>query len=373
MIRLFDLTLPDEVQGELEATVLATLRTGQFVLGERVARFEAEFAAYTNSAHAVGVGSGTDALVLALRALGVGPGDEVIVPALSFYASAEAVLLVGAEPVLVDVDPDTFNLSPEAAEAAITPRTKALMPVHLYGLPADMPALAELARKRGLKVIEDAAQAVGATLDSQPVGSWSDACCYSFYPTKNLGAAGDGGLVTTPHASVAEQVRLLRVHGTTRPYFHEAVGYTSRLDALQAAVLSVKLPYLDGWNARRRALARCYDTLLADLPVTVQAVSGHARGVYHLYTVRVQHRDAVMARLNERGVEARAYYPYALPELPPLKGKTRGSWANAGAAASKLLALPIYPNLRDEQVEKVVRILAEVLEQEGRVKTVASS
>ena len=369
MIRLFDLTLPDEVQEALEATVLATLRTGQFVLGERVARFEAEFAAYTNSAHAVGVGSGTDALVLALRALGIGPGDEVIVPALSFYASAEAVLLVGAEPVLVDVDPDTFNLSPEAAEAAITPRTKALMPVHLYGLPADMPALAELARKRGLKVIEDAAQAVGATLDSQPVGSWSDACCYSFYPTKNLGAAGDGGLVTTPHASVAEQVRLLRVHGTTRPYFHEAVGYTSRLDALQAAVLSVKLPYLDGWNARRRALARCYDTLLAELGVKVP----QRGGVYHLYTVRVQHRDAVMARLNERGVEARAYYPYALPELPPLKGKARGSWANAGAAASELLALPIYPNLRDEQVEKVVRILAEVLEQQGRVKTVASS
>ena len=357
MIRLFDLTLPDEVQGKLEATVLATLRTGQFVLGERVARFEAEFAAYTNSAHAVGVGSGTDALVLALRALGIGPGDEVIVPALSFYASAEAVLLVGAEPVLVDVDPDTLNLSPEAAEAAITPRTKALMPVHLYGLPADMPALTELARKRGLKVIEDAAQAVGATLDSQPVGSWSDACCYSFYPTKNLGAAGDGGLVTTPHAHVAEQVRLLRVHGTTRPYFHEAVGYTSRLDALQAAVLSVKLPYLDGWNARRRALARCYDTLLAELGVKVP----QRGGVYHLYTVRVQHRDDVMAQLNERGVEARAYYPYALPELPPLKGKARGSWANAGAAASELLALPIYPNLRDEQVTEVVHTLKDVL------------
>ena len=369
MIRLFDLTLPDEVQRELEATVLETLRTGQFVLGERVARFEAEFAAYADAAHAVGVGSGTDALVLALRALGIGPGDEVIVPALSFYASAEAVLLVGAEPVLVDVDPDTFNLSAEAAETALTPRTKALLPVHLYGLPADMPALAELAQKYDLKVIEDAAQAVGATLDSQPVGSWSDACCYSFYPTKNLGAAGDGGLVTTPHASVAEQVRLLRVHGTTRPYFHEAVGYTSRLDALQAAVLSVKLPYLDGWNARRRELARCYDTLLADLPVTVPQPGG----VYHLYAIRVRERDAVMAQLNERGVEARAYYPYALPELPPLRGKAHGDCATARAAASELLALPIYPNLRDKQVEKVVRTLAEVLVQQGRVKAVASS
>ena len=274
-----------------------------------------------------------------------------------FNASAEAVLLVGAEPVLVDVDPETFNLSAEAAEAALTPRTKALLPVHLYGLPADMPALAELAQKYGLKVIEDAAQAVGATLDAQPVGSWSDACCYSFYPTKNLGAAGDGGMVTTPHAAVAKQVRLLRVHGTTRPYFHEAVGYTSRLDALQAAVLSVKLPYLDSWNARRRKLARCYDTLLADLPVKVP----QRGGVYHLYVVRVHERDAVMARLNERGVEARAYYPYALPDLPPLKGKAHGDYADARAAASELLAFPLYPNLRDAQVAEVVRTLEDVL------------
>ncbi len=346
------------MQEKLEATVLETLRKAQFVLGKRVARFEAEFAAYTNSAHAVGVGSGTDALVLALRALQIGPGDEVIVPALSFYASAEAVLLVGAEPVLVDIDPDTLNLSVTAAAAALTPRTKALMPVHLYGCPADMPALAELARKHDLKVIEDAAQAVGAALGGKPMGSWSDACCYSFYPTKNLGAAGDGGLVTTPHADVAKQVRLLRAHGTTRPYFHEAVGYTSRLDALQAAVLSVKLPYLDGWNARRRTLARCYDTFLADLPVTVPQ---HRNGVYHLYVVRVPERDRVMAELNERGVEARAYYPYALSDLPPLKGKAHGDCADARAAAGELLALPLYPNLKDEQVGEVVRQLRAAL------------
>ena len=358
MIRLFDIGLSGELQERLEATVLDTLRTAQFVLGERVARFEAEFASYTSATHAVGVGSGTDALVLALRALGIGPGAEVIVPALSFYASAEAVLLVGAKPVLVDVDPDTLNLSVTAAEAALTPRTKALMPVHLYGCPADMPALAELARKHGLKVIEDAAQAVGAALGGKPMGSSSDACCYSFYPTKNLGAAGDGGLVTTPHAHVAEQVRLLRVHGTTRPYFHEAVGYTSRLDALQAAVLSVKLPYLDGWNARRRALAGCYDTLLAELPVKL---SKHQAGVYHLYVVRVAERDRVMAELNERGVEARAYYPYALPDLPPLAGKAHGDCKNARAAAGELLALPLYPNLQDKQVGEVVSALEAAL------------
>jgi len=358
VIRLFDITLPDEVQAGLEATVLETLRTGQFVLGERVARFESEFAAYTNSAYAVGVGSGTDALVLSLRALGVGPGDEVIVPALSFYASAEAVLLVGAEPVLVDVDPDTLNLSVTAAEAALTPRTKALLPVHLYGCPAAMPALAELARKHDLKVIEDAAQAAGASLNGQLVGSWSDACCYSFYPTKNLGAAGDGGMVTTPHTAVAEQVRLLRAHGTTRPYYHEAIGYTSRLDALQAAVLSVKLPHLDGWNARRRTLAGYYDAALADLPVTVPE---HQNGVYHLYVVRVPERDRVMAELNERGVGARAYYPYALPEMPPLSGKAHGDCTHARAAARELLALPLYPNLKDVQVEEVVGTLITAL------------
>jgi len=358
VIRLFDVRVPDAVQERLEAVVLDTLRSAQFVLGERVARFEAEFAGYTGAAHAVGVGSGTDALVLSLRALGIGPGDEVIVPALSFYASAEAVLLAGAEPVLVDVDPHTLLLSVEAAEAAITRRTKALMPVHLYGCPADMPAFAEMARKHGLKLIEDAAQASGATLNGEPMGSLSDACCYSFYPTKNLGAAGDGGLVTTPHTEVAEHVRLLRAHGATRPYYHEVVGYTSRLDALQAAVLSVKLPCLGGWNARRRELARRYDAALAALPVQVP---GHQGGVYHLYVVRVSGRDEVMQALNDSGVEARAYYPYALPDLPPLKGRKHGDCANARAAARELLALPLHPNLLESELEEVVGTLERTL------------
>ena len=358
MIRLFDLGVSGALQERIEATVLDTLRAGQFILGERVARFEAEFAAYTGAPYAVGVGSGTDALVLALRALGVGPGDEVIVPALSFYASAEAVLLVGAEPVLADIDPRTLNLSAAAAAAAITAKTKAVMPVHLYGLPADMAGVADLAAAHGLKVVEDAAQAVGATLNGQPLGTLSDACCYSFYPTKNLGAAGDGGLVTTPHGEVAEAIRLLRAHGTTRPYYHEAVGYTSRLDALQAAVLSVKLPCLEGWTARRRELAALYDVLLADLPVTRP---DHAGSVYHLYVVHTPERDRVMAQLNEAGVEARAYYPYALPDLPPLRGREHGLCEHARAAARGLLALPLHPNLRDEDVETVVATLTQAL------------
>jgi dTDP-4-amino-4,6-dideoxygalactose transaminase len=357
-IRLFDVAVPPPVQAEIEARVLETLRTGQFILGERVAAFERAFAAYSGAAHAVGVASGTDALVLALRALDIGPGDEVIVPALSFYASAEAVLLVGAEPVLVDIDPQTLTLCPQAAAAAITPRTKALMPVHLYGVPADMPALAALAQRRGLKLIEDAAQAAGAALDGRPVGSWGDACCYSFYPTKNLGGAGDGGMVTTPHAEVAARVRLLRVHGTTRPYYHEAVGYTSRLDALQAVVLSAKLPHLDAWNARRRALARRYDAALQGLPL---ALPRHEVGVYHLYVVRVRAREQVMAALHRSGIEARAYYPHALPDLPPLTGRAHGPCAEARRAACELLALPLHPNLQEAEVDTVASALQRIL------------
>jgi len=359
VIRLFDVSVPPEVQGRLEAAALDTLRSGQFVLGERVARFEGDFAAAFGAPFAVGVGSGTDALVLALRALGVGPGDEVIVPALSFYASAEAVLLVGAEPVLADVDPATLTLSPEAAEAALSPRTKALMPVHLYGCPADMPALTALAKAHGLKVIEDAAQAVGAALDGVPVGAWGDACCYSFYPTKNLGGAGDGGMVTTPRREVAERVRLLRAHGTTRPYYHEAVGYTSRLDALQAVILSAKLPHLNAWNERRREVARRYDVAFSGLPVGIPRHA--ASSVYHLYVLRVRERDAVMAAFNERGVEARAYYPHALPDLPPLHGKAHGGCEVARTAACDLLALPVHPNLTDDEVGGVMEAVCEVL------------
>lgn len=359
MIDLFDMALPEALQAQIEKAVLSTLRTHQFILGKRVARFEADYAAYAQAPFAVGVASGTDALVLSLRALGVGPDDEVIVPALSFYATAEAVLLVGAEPVLVDVEPDTLNLSPGAAKAAITDKTKALLPVHLYGCPADMPALAVLAREHGLKLIEDAAQAAGAMLDGKPVGSWGDACCYSFYPTKNLGGAGDGGLVTTPHEEVAERVRLLRVHGTSKPYYHEEVGYTSRLDALQAVVLSAKLPYLDGWNARRRELAQYYDARLADLPVKIMA---HGAGVYHLYVVQVEERDRVMAELNAAGIGARAYYPYTLAEMPPLLGRARGDLSIAQRAAQKLLALPLHPNLNEHDLDRVVEVLSGVLE-----------
>lgn len=349
MIRLFDVSVPQELQEEIEARALFILRSKQFILGESVATFETQFAEAFGACHAVGVASGTDALVLALRALGIGPGDEVIVPALSFYASAEAVLLVGAEPVLVDVNPVTLTLSPEAAAAALTSHTAALMPVHLYGHVADMPRLAALAERHQLALIEDAAQAVGATLDGKPVGSWSDACCYSFYPTKNLGAAGDGGMITTPHPWLAEKVRQLRVHAQTAAFFSDDIGYTSRLDALQAEILSAKLPHLAGWNEARREVARAYHQAFAD-NIAVTLPHHHEGHVYHLYVLHVPERDRVLAALQERGIEARVYYPYSLAELPPLHGRDVDGCPNARRAVQSLLALPMHPNLSEQEL-----------------------
>ncbi len=360
MIRLFDLSLSPVLQRELEHKVIETLRVGQFVLGERVARFERQFAKMFNAPYAVGVASGTDALILALRALEIGPGDEVIVPALSFYASAEAVLQVGARPVLVDVDDDTLTLSVAATEAAIRAKTAAIMPVHLYGHPADMPGLMALARRYNLAVIEDAAQAVGAKIAGRFVGEWGDACCYSFYPTKNLGAAGDGGLLTTPHARLAAKARQLRVHAQHGAYYHDDIGYTSRLDAIQAVILAAKLPHLASWNERRREHARAYQHAFAGL-LDVGLPPWHEEDVFHLYNLRVRNRDAVMSALNERGVEARAYYPHTLADLPPLQGCAHDGCPVARKAAGEILALPLHPNLSDAERDTVIKIVSEVI------------
>ncbi|MDQ3398154.1 MAG: DegT/DnrJ/EryC1/StrS family aminotransferase [Deinococcota bacterium] len=360
MIRLFDVSVPPKLQEELERVAVAVLRSGEFGLGARVERFEASFAAAVGAPHAVGLNSGTDALVLGLRALGIGPGDEVIVPALSFYASAEAVLQAGAKPVLADVD-ETLTLSPSAAEAALTPKTAALMPVHLYGHPADMPALLALAARHGLAVIEDAAQAVGAAVAGRMAGSWGDAGCFSFYPTKNLGAAGDAGMLVTGDGALAQRVRALRVHGATKPYYHEEVGYTSRLDALQAAVLQAKLPHLAAWTADRREHAAAYDEAFG-AHLSVRTPAAHEGHVYHLYNLRLPRRDEVMRRLGARGVETRAYYPHALPDLPPLKGMAHGDAYEARRAAGELLSLPVHPRLSAAGREAVIAAVLSVLD-----------
>ena len=286
---------------DLEEAVLQVLRSGQYIGGAQIKAFEQAFAASVGTSHAVGCNSGTDALILALRALKIGPGDEVITCSFSFFATAEAISAVGATPVFVDVDPSTYLIDFDQIEAAITPATKALMPVHLFGRPVDMTRLMAIARSHGLRVVEDCAQATGARWNGQPVGSFGDVGCFSFFPTKNLGAAGDGGAMTTSDADLAQTMRELAVHGMPQRYLHTALGYNSRLDAIQAAVLNVKLPRLSGWVERRAAIAARYREQLGDLPglTLPQAVEGHS---WNQFVVCIDgNRDAFKQTLQDRG------------------------------------------------------------------------
>jgi len=315
MVPLFDLSVETDLQQEMETVVVELLRQQAFILGKTVSSFEDSFAKSYGTKHAVGVANGTDALVLSLRTLGIGAGDEVIVPALTFYASAEAVLVVGATPVLVDVD-DCLTLCPTATKAAISEKTKAIMPVHLYGTPANMPELEHLAKEHNLKIFEDAAQAVGASLEGKFVGQWSDMTTYSFYPTKNLGAAGDAGMVTTDDADLAEKVRELRVHATVGDYYHNDVGYTSRLDALQAGVLAAKFKRLPEWNEKRKAIAKRYNEAFADLEAQgtrgLKLLPTRGDSVYHLYNIMVDDRADFLEKLEQKGIGARRYYPHTV-------------------------------------------------------------
>lgn len=355
-----------ELQEELDAAVGAVLATGQFVLGPQGEAFEREIAALVGVAHAVGVASGTDALHLALRAAGVGPGDEVVVPAFTFIATAEAVSYLGARPVFADIDPATYNLDPAGLEAAITPRTRAVIAVHLYGQSADLAAIGEIAAQHGLLLIEDCAQAIGADFEGRPVGGWGLAGCFSFYPTKNLGAWGDGGMVTTNDARLAERVRMLRHHGSRAAYRHELLGYNSRLDELQAAVLRVKLRHLARWNERRRVHAAAYRRRLAGLPVELPAEHGRGRHVYHQFTIRSGARDALRERLAARGVASAIYYPLPLHRQPAYATEHRNARLPAAEqAAREVLSLPIYPQLTENAIELVCETLAEAAREVG--------
>ncbi|NOT45806.1 MAG: DegT/DnrJ/EryC1/StrS family aminotransferase [Acidobacteria bacterium] len=338
-----------------------------FVLGPEVEALESAMAALVGATAAVGVSSGTDALLAALMALGVGPGDEVIVPAFSFFATAGSVARLGATPVFVDVEVDTLTLDPEAVRRAVTPRTRAIMPVHLYGLCADMDALGEVARTAGVPLVEDAAQAIGATCGGRAAGALGLLACFSFFPTKNLGGFGDGGLVTTSDPALAARVRLLRNHGAEQRYHHRVVGGNFRLDALQAAVLAVKLPHLAGWNAARRAHAHQYARLFADAGlVGTLALPPEPAGrlhVYHQYVVRVPRRDHVRAHLAERGVSTEVYYPVPLnrQECFATVTRDRPGCPVAERAAGDVLALPVHPGLAEAQLRHVVACVAEAL------------
>ena len=324
---------------------------GWFVLGPEVDAFESEFASASGAAHAVGVGNGTDAIALLLRAINVQRGDEVIVPAITAAYTGLAVLMAGATPVFADVDPDTLTLDPAACEAAITPRTVAIIPVHLYGQAADMNALQSIAQRRSLAIVEDCCQAHLASCEGLPVGTYSAGGAFSFYPTKNLGALGDGGAVITNDSAIADRVRRLRNGGQTDRYVHADAGVNSRLDDLQAAVLRARLPLLPHWTARRRALAAKYRRWLAgSIHPLKERDGGH---VYHLFVVRSSERAALRTHLRASGIETLIHYPVPLPDQPAFASFTRSDCAVAARVAAEILSLPLHPRLTDAQVERI--------------------
>jgi dTDP-4-amino-4,6-dideoxygalactose transaminase len=357
------------LDAEIREAIDSVLRGSAFVGGEVVRLFEEEFAAYCGARHCVGVANGTDALVLALRALGVGPGDAVLTVPFTFLASVEAIDLAGAEPLLVDIDERDFTIDVAAAERVLREReVKAVIAVHLYGQPADMVRLVEVARRHGAAVVEDAAQAHGARLSCdgrwRRAGSLGDIGCFSFYPTKNLGALGDAGAVTTDSAPLAERLRLLHDHGQAAKYRHVLRGATnSRLDGLQAAVLRLKLRHLDAWNEARRAAARRYESLLAGLPLRLPWVRPGAESVHHQYVVRLQGRDLVQERLGVAGIQTAIHYPVPvhLQEAYRSLGHRRGAFPASEKCAAEVLSLPLSPTLAEAQQVRVARALAEAL------------
>lgn len=341
---------------EIDAAIRTALESGRYILGEEVAAFEMEFAAYLGVSHAVGCGSGTEALRLALGALGIGPGDEVITVAHTAVATVAAIELAGATPVLVDIDPVHYTLDPARLEAAITPRTKAILPVHLYGQPADLATILAVARRYGLRVVEDCAQAHGACWDGRRVGVFGDAACFSFYPTKNLGALGDGGMVVTNDATIATEARLLREYGWAERYVSHRVGWNSRLDELQAAILRVKLRHLDRDNARRRAIADRYDRELRDLGITLPARRPGATHVFHLYVIRHPQRDRLLDFCRQQGIAPGVHYPVPVHLQPAYRDRLAGagSLPETERAAREVLSLPLYPELEEDAVTRVI-------------------
>jgi dTDP-4-amino-4,6-dideoxygalactose transaminase len=364
------------LRGEIEAALAGVVESGQFILGPEAARLEEALAARCGVAHAVGVASGTDALLLALLALGVGPGDEVVTTPFTFMATGGAIARTGARPVFADIDPPTFNLDPDRAEAAMTVRTRAILPVDLYGLCADWRRFEAIAAKRGVALVEDAAQSIGATLGGRAAGAFGDAAAFSFYPTKNLGGMGDGGLLTTSSAAVASRARLLRAHGDAGGYDHREIGMNSRLDAFQAAVLRVKLGHLDAWNEERRRLAAGYTRRIHEIfPSGRNAGSSERREgqivtpcappegsvpTYHQYVVRADRRPDLIAHLRSRGIGCAVYYPRPLHQQICFSGLgyRQGSFPESERAAAEALALPIYPGLRDAEQDEVCEAVA---------------
>jgi len=348
------------IKEAIDEAINHVITRANFIQGEEVALFEREFARYCGVKEAVAVSSGTEALRLALVACGIGQGDEVVTTPFTFIATAEAISQVGASPVFVDIDPITCNLDPKKVEWAVSKKTKAIIPVHLYGRPADMDGICAVARKYNLKVIEDAAQAHGARYKGKRVGTFGEVACFSFYPGKNLGAYGDAGMLVTNNAAIAERVRLLRDHGRKEKYEHLYVGFNSRMDTIQAAVLRVKLMYLDRWNARRRVLASVYRGLLRDLDLFVPPEDTHYESVYHLFVIRTPLRAHLRRVLRAAGVDTGIHYPIPLHLQPAYRhlGYQIGDFPESERAAREVLSLPLYPELPEDQVHRIAGIIA---------------
>jgi dTDP-4-amino-4,6-dideoxygalactose transaminase len=354
---------------ELQQAMNQVLESGSYIMGPSVKQFEEAVAKYCGVKHAIGVANGTDALLLTLDALGIGPGDEVITSPFTFFASAEVISQVGAVPVFIDIEVDTYNINIALLEAAITPKTKAIIPVHIFGQPVQMDDLMELARKYKLHVIEDACQAMGSAYQHRPIGSIGTAGCFSFFPTKNLGGYGDGGMVITNDDELAGKLRILRVHGSNPKYYHSMIGYNSRLDSLQAAMLKVKLPYLDDWNRKRRQKALVYTAELRRTPLQLPVESEGMYVIYHLYIIQTQHRDALLQHLAEHGVGSGIYYPVPLHRqqvYQPL-GYGPGSLPVAEQAALGTMALPLYPEMSEEDQAYVIAVIHDFFEKRGEL------
>ncbi|AFZ46820.1 DegT/DnrJ/EryC1/StrS aminotransferase [Cyanobacterium stanieri PCC 7202] len=376
-IPILDLQLQyQQLKSEIDGAIALVLESTQFVLGPEVQKLEQEIASFLGVNHAIGVNSGTDALLIALRALNIGEGDEVITTSFSFYATAESISLVGAKPIFADIEEDSFNINPESIKEKITPKTKAILPVHLYGQPAKMAQIKEIAEEYGLKIIEDCAQAFGAkyygdclgceqkcsdaqrnSIEGKYVGGIGDIGAFSFYPTKNLGAYGDGGMITTNDDDIAELARMLRVHGAKKNYHNEMLGYNSRLDSIQATILRVKLNYIKDWNQARQNIARKYNQLLGNLKsIVVPSFSdGH---VFHQYTIRVDNgrRDELKAYLADKGIGSMIYYPIPQDQLPVYKGQYTPNPIST-QLAYEVLSLPIYPELSEDKVQEVANAI----------------
>ena len=344
------------IREELRATVDEVMESCRFILGPYVQEFEKAVADYCGARHAIGVASGTDALLLSLRACGVEPGDEVITTPYSFFATAGVISRLGARPVFVDIDPRTYNINPDLIAEKITPRTRVIMPVHLYGQCAEMNPILALAEKHGLRVVEDAAQAIGAEYHGRKAGTMGHLGCFSFFPSKNLGGLGDGGMVVTDDEGLADLVRILRVHGSKPKYYHSIVGYNSRLDALQAAALQVKLKHLDEWTEGRRRHAAVYDDRLQDLAVVTPHAEEYNRHIYNQYTIRIENRDELEQHLTEHGVGTALYYPLPLhlQECYRDLGGREGDHPESEGAARETISIPVYPELSEEQQEYVI-------------------